>query len=156
MKKQLLVRIALGAPLGAALSYFITLAISLSVGDGNYYPIVPELAADFGSELNATLVQFACSLLYGGAFAGASVIWEMERWSLTRMTLTHLAVVCVCTFPVAWLLRWMPHTALGALCYFAIFFGIYLVIWLSQYSAMKRRIAQMNGKLSRKGQEKPQ
>lgn len=149
MKKKVLTRCLLGAPLGIAVSHLITVAISLTVHDGSFYPIVPEAAADFGSELTAVFVQTLCSMLYGAAFAGASVIWDVERWSLLRMTLTHLAVVSLATLPVAWIMRWMPHSVVGIIIYFAIFFGIYTVIWLSQYSAMKKRVQLWNKRLNK-------
>ncbi len=142
----------LGAPIGLALSSLITIAISCSVGDGVYYAVVPELVTDCGTELNAVLIQTVCSLLYGAAWGGASVIWKMEKWSLTRMTLTHLAVCSVATFPVASLMRWMRHSFAGILSYFAVFFGIYLVIWLSQYLTIKRQISHINKNLPEGGQ----
>lgn len=43
MKKRALFRCILGAPLGLALSYVITVFISLTVNDGSYYAVVPEL-----------------------------------------------------------------------------------------------------------------
>ncbi len=147
MKKKVLFRCLLGAPIGLAISHLITVVISLTVGDGNFYPIVSELADVCGSEINAVLVQSLCSLLYGAAWAGASVIWEMERWSLLRMTAVHLVVCSVFTFPIAYLMWWMPHNLKGILLYFAVFFFIYLCIWLSQYASMKKKIAKMNEKM---------
>jgi len=147
IKKNIFVRALVGAPLGVTVSYFITVAISITIGDGSYYPIEPELAADFGNELNAVLAQTLCSLIYGAAFGGASAVWDMDRWSLARMTVTHLIIVCAATFPIAWLMRWMPRSAAGIAVYFGIFLGIYLLIWLSQYSAIKRRIRLINEKL---------
>lgn len=147
MKRKVLFRCLLGAPIGLAISYLITVLISAAVGDGNYYPVVPELAEAWGSELNAVLAQTGCALLYGAAWGGVSLIWEMERWSLLRMTVTHLAVCSAATFPIAYFMRWMPHNAAGVLLYFGIFFTIYLLIWVSQYCAIKRRIEQMNRKV---------
>jgi hypothetical protein len=147
MKKKVLLRCLLGAPLGLALSTIITILISLAVGDGSFYPVVPELTADCGSEINAVLLQAVCSLLYGAAWAGASVIWETESWSILRQTLTHLVVCSLATFPIAYFMRWMRHTASGVLLYFGIFFAIYLAIWLSQYSAMKKRVEELNRKV---------
>ncbi len=147
MKKKVLMRCLAGAPLGLALSTTITIVISLTVGDGRYYPVVPELAADCGNEMNAVLLQAVCSLLYGAMWGGASTIWEQESWSILRQTVTHLILCSAATFPVAFYLRWMPHSAAGVLTYFGIFFGIYLVIWLSQYTAMKKRVEQINAKV---------
>ncbi len=147
MKKKILVRCLIGAPIGLALSTLITIVISALVGDGNFYAVVPELAEDCGTELNAVMLQAFFSMLYGAAWAGASVIWEAEGWSLLRQTLTHLAVCSCTTFPVAYLMRWMEHSVTGVTLYFGIFFAIYFIIWCSQYAAIKRRILQMNEKV---------
>lgn len=147
MKKKIIIRCLLGAPLGLAISTIITILISLCVGDGNYYPIVPELIQDYGTELNAVLLQSIFSLIYGAAWAGASVIWEIDNWSILRQTVTHLVICSIATFPIAYLMRWMKHSFSGAIMYFAIFFAIYLFIWCSQYFAMKKRIDSLNKKV---------
>lgn len=147
MKKKLVLRILLGAPIGVTISYLITVFISLLVADGTYYPVVPSLAESLGSELNAVLVQTLCSILYGAVWGGLSIIWQLERWSLLRMTATHFALASMTTFPVAYLMQWMPHSLPGILIYFAIFFSIYLGIWLSQYCAIKKRIKELNQKV---------
>lgn len=156
MKKKLFLRCLTGAPIGLSISTIITILISLSVGDGRFYPVVPALAADCGTELNAVMLQTLCSLVYGAAWAGASLVWKREDWSLLRQTATHLAVCSAATFPIAYLMRWMSHTAGGVLAYFGIFFGIYLLVWLSQYAAMKKRVAQFNRKVRENNRAKPE
>lgn len=150
MKKKIILRCLIGAPIGIAINTIIAIVISLIAGDGSFYAVVPELAEDCGTELNAVMLQAAVSLLYGAAWGGASVIWQTEEWSLLRQTLTHLAVCSVATFPIAWCMRWMTHNISGVIIYFAIFLAIYLSIWCSQYFAIKRRIRQMNEKVGRK------
>jgi len=147
MKNELLRRCLIGAPIGLAISTVITIVISLAVGDGAYYAVVPELIADCGSEINAVVLQAVLSLLYGAAWAGASVIWEKERWSILKQTVVHLIVCSAATFPVAYFARWMPHNGGGILLYFGMFFLIYLIVWLSQYSAMKKRVKEINERL---------
>jgi len=148
MKKELLKRCLFGAPIGLAISSIITIIISLTVGDGAYNAVVPSLAQDMGSEINAVVLQAVLSIIYGAAWAGASVVWDMEHWSILKMTLVHLAVTSIASFPIAYFARWMPHNAAGILLYVAIFVGIYAAIWFSQYSAMKKRIREMNEKLA--------
>ena len=140
-------RALIGAPIGLAISTAITIIISLSKGDGHYYAVVPELTADIGSETGAVLVQALCSMLYGAAFAGASVVWDTD-WSLTKMTVVHLLICSAATFPIAYLMRWMKHTAGGVLAYFGIFLAIYAVIWISQYCRMKKQIQALNQKVN--------
>lgn len=147
MKKELIKRCLLGAPLGLAISTIITIAISLSVGDGRYYAVVPSLAQDLGSEINAVVLQALLSMVYGAAWAGASVIWDAERWSLLKMTLVHLLVTSLATFPIAYFARWMPHSTTGIVLYIGIFVAIYAGIWFSQYSAMKKKIRAMNERI---------
>lgn len=147
MKKKIFLRCLYGAPIGLAISYCITIVISLTINDGSYYAVSPELVSDCGTQINAVLVQAIGSMLYGAAWAGASVIWETEHWSLLRMTTTHLIVCSVATLPIAYLMRWMSHDLTGLIQYFGIFLGIYLCIWLSQFRAMKKRVEQFNAKV---------
>ena len=147
MKKEILKRCLFGMPIGLAISTVITIVISIFVGDGTYHAVVPAFALQMGGELNAVLLQAGLSMIYGAAWAGASVIWDAEKWSLLKMTLVHLLVSSLATFPIAYFARWMPHNATGILIYFGIFIVVYAAIWLSQYSSMKKRVQAMNAKL---------
>jgi hypothetical protein len=150
MKRQILLRSLLGAPLGLAISTAMAIIVSLIIGDGKFYAVVPDLVADCGNEVNAIILQSICSLLYGSAWGGASVIWEKENWSLLRQSASHLIIVSLATFPVAYFTRWMPHSLSGILLYFGIFFAIYFVIWFTQVFFMRKRIAQLNAKIQEK------
>jgi len=147
MKKEILKRCLFGAPIGLASSTVITIMISLFVGDGVYYAVVPGFSQQMGGELNAVLLQAGLSMIYGAAWAGASVIWDAEKWSLLKMTLVHLLVTTLATFPIAYFARWMPHSTTGILLYITFFVVVYIGAWFGQYSALKKRIAAMNAKL---------
>ena len=149
MKKEIVKRSLLGAPLGLAISTVITIVISLTVGDGRYYAVVPALATEMGSEVNAVVLQAVLSMIYGAAWAGASVVWDAEGWSLLKMTLVHLAITCAATFPIAYFARWMPRSIAGILSYIGLFILIYASIWISQYSSMKKRIKELNERIQK-------
>ena len=148
MKKRILCRALIGAPIGLAISTAITIFSSLIYGDGNYYPVVPAFVEQCGNEINAVLAQMIVSLPYGAVWAGASVIWEMDDWSLLRQTVTHLIAGSFATFPAAYLMYWMQHSIAGVVGYFAIFIGIYVVIWITLYSRAKREVTKLNEKVS--------
>ena len=93
MKKKVILRSLIGAPIGLSISFIITLIISVIINKGEYYPVVPQLTALCGNELNAVVIQTICSLLYGASFGGASVIWEIENWSLLKQTVIHCLVI---------------------------------------------------------------
>ena len=146
MKKKILRRCLAGMPVGVMISVVITIIISLAIGDGKYSMVHPDLVTDCGTEIAAVIIQTLCSMLYGAAFAGASVVWDTD-WSLTKMTAVHLLICSAATFPIAFLLRWMDHTAGGVLKYFGQFLAIYAAIWIIQYVRMKRNVSALNKKV---------
>ena len=85
--------------------------------------------------------------LVGAVFAGSSVIWEVETWSLFRATATHFCIVTPLFWIVSLLLGWCSLNLWGMLLYLGIFLCIYLSIWLSQYSVYRRKIRKINQKL---------
>lgn len=144
MKLKVWNRCVLGAFFGLGITTGIAISISLIIGDGTYYAVMPQLAQDFGSELNAVLVQAVVSLLYGAVWGGVSLVWEIENWGITRQTVTHLLIVSLSTLPVAYLMRWMDRNVLGILGYFGIFLMIYGVVWVCLYLGTKRRVEKLN------------
>lgn len=148
MKKKIMIRSLVGASIGLNISFLITVLISLCLGDGGYHPVVPQLAIQCGSEIKAVLLQTLLSLLYGAAWGGVTVVWEIEEWSLLKQTIIHLLFTSLGTFPIAYVCYWMPREIKGIVGYFGIFFGIYFFIWISQYMGMKRRVREMNEKMN--------
>lgn len=147
MKKKLLFRSLLGAPIGVSVSLIITIIISLCTGHGEYYPAPHALMDWCGSEVAAVIVQLICSLAVGAIGGGSSVIWDMEKWSLTKQTLIHFAVLVIGFVPVSYVLNWMPHYLYGALGYIGAFIAVYLIMWLSIYFSVKAKIKKMNKRL---------
>lgn len=147
MKKKVMLRCLIGAPIGLSISFIITLIISIIINKGEYYPVVPQLTSLCGNELNAVIIQTVCSLIYGAVFGGASAIWEVEKWSLLKQTVIHCLIISVSSFPIAYFMYWMPHSFWGIAGYIAIFFFIYFFIWISWYFAMRKRIRELNEKI---------
>ncbi len=148
MKKKLLYRTLLGAPIGVTISLIVTVIISLCTGNGAYYPAPHELIAWCGNEITAVIVQAICSMIIGALFGGSSVIWDVEKWSLLKQTLIHFAVISI-SFPVAFILNWMPHNLLGSICYIIAFILVYVIMWISIYYSIKAKIKRMNQQLQK-------
>ena len=55
MRKKILYRAVLGALIGFSLSTMITITISLTINNGNYYAVVPQLIEDCGNEMSMLL-----------------------------------------------------------------------------------------------------
>lgn len=150
MRKKILFCTLLGAPIGLTICTIISIIFSLIYGNGSYFPASHDLIAKCKSELNAVLLQTILALFYGAVWGGASVIWSMEHWSILKMTVTHLIICSVISFPIAYYMEWMPHNLFGACCFFGIFFAIYGMIWLSKYIYIKKQITQINNKVQAK------
>ncbi len=144
MKKKLILRGLLGFPLGIAIGYVITVIVSGCIGDGLFHPVTPELVETAGGEWNAVLLQTALCGIMGAGFAMASVIWEVDSWSLAKQSGIYFAIACALMFPIAYFANWMPHSTGGAIAYVGIFTAIFVVTWLSQYLVWKRKIKKMN------------
>ncbi len=151
MVKKVFLRLLLGFPAGVFLGYTITLVISMVDGGGAYLPVARELTREMGSEVSAVLTQYLLSGLLGAASAVGSLTWEMEKWSITRMTVVHFLVLTLSMLPIAWFAHWVQRSAAGLLSYIGIFLGIYLVIWLSMYLPLKRSVARVASRMKSDG-----
>lgn len=144
MKKKLIQRGLLGFPIGIAIGYLITVIISICIGDGKFYPVNPILIDTMGNELNAVLLQTALCGIMGTGFAAASVIWEIDTWSLAKQSGIYFAVASIIMFPISYFAYWMPHTVAGIIGYVGIFVAIFVLVWLGQYFVWKKKLAKIN------------
>ena len=149
--KKALLRGLAGVPIGAAISYAITIVLSLFWGGGGYASVVPALAAAMGSEISAVTLQFILSCVMGFAFAFASCIWSIETWSLTRQTVCHFLAISLGTLPIAGVLHWADNVPGGLLGYFGIFAAAYAVIWLALTASTRKMVREVNQKLREGG-----
>lgn len=147
MFKKTVCRGALGFPLGVCIGYVISIGMSLVLATGKYIPCVPALISQFGSELAAVVFQAALCGILGAAFAAASVIWEMEKWSIAKQTGINFLVTSLAMLPIAYFTQWMEHSLLGFLEYFGIFLVMFFVIWVVMYFVWKNKIKRLNARI---------
>ena len=144
MKRKIIKRGFLGFPLGIAIGYVITVIISVCVGDGSFYPVTAELIDTMGNELNAVVFQTVLCGIMGMGYAMASVIWDIDSWSLAKQSGVYFAIACVVMFPIAYIANWMKHDIVGILSYAGVFVAIFIFVWLIQYFVWKDKVKRMN------------
>lgn len=144
MKKNFLKYLALGFPIGIAIGHLINIIISLIWGGGHFSPVIPTLEAQVGSEIGVVLLQTLLCGLLGSVFSGASIIWEIENWSIAKQTALYFVITALTMMPMAYFLHWMPHSLKGFLSYFATFVVIFIIVWIIQYLAWKNKIMKLN------------
>lgn len=147
MKKQVILRGALGIPLGIAIGYLISIGISLVYADGYFAPCVPELATVMGNEINAVILQTLLCGLLGASFAATSAIWNIDRWGVGTQTCVYFVINAVVMMLTAYFTYWMEHSIKGFISYFMIFVQIFIIVWLIQFFIGRRIVKQMNIKL---------
>ena len=147
MKKEMIRRGLHGIPQGIAIGYVISIIISLIEGSGTYQAVVPDLATQLNSEILAIVVQMIFTAVVGGGFAAASVIWEIDEWSILKQTGVYFCVISLMLLPISYFLHWMERSVGGFIIYFGIFIVLFLVIWIIQYLFWKKRINKINDKL---------
>lgn len=153
MKKKLLLRGALGFPLGITIGYLITIFTSLFFADGYYSPCVPELVTMLGNEINAVMLQALLCGLLGTGFAACSVIWEIEHWSIVKQTGIYFLIISIIMLPIAYVLFWMEHSIGGFLSYLATFVLIFIIMWVTQFFIAMRNVKKLNAKINGKKEE---
>ena len=144
MKKKIIQRILIGVPVGIAMGVIISLIVSLCVGNGCFYSVAPEFAQKMGNELNAVIVQTVLCGVLGGVFAAASVIWELDSWSLVKQSGVYFLIIGIILLPIAYVTNWMQHSIVGFISYVGIFIGIFIATWLSRFLCWKQQIKKIN------------
>lgn len=144
MKNRIIKLALIGFPVGIVIGFVITLIISACIGDGFYYPVTPEFIGFMGNELNAVILQTVLCGIIGSGFAMASVIWDIDSWSLAKQSAIYFLIACIIMFPIAYITNWMKHSIAGVLSYVGIFVVIFVIAWLVQYLSWKRKIKRMN------------
>ncbi len=147
MKKKLILRCALGFPIGVTIGQIISIIISLIWANGYYAPCVPELADAMGNEVNAVILQTALCGLLGIGFSASSIIWEIEHWNLVKQTGIYFLAVSAIMMPIAYFTYWMEHSLIGFLSYLGIFALIFVIVWVIQVTIGRKNIRKMNENL---------
>lgn len=148
MKKSILKMALIGAPVGVFVTTVIVIIISLVIGDGEFYPVVPQMAQFYGNELNAVAVQTLCSSLMGASIGAASIVWKSDRLGLLMQTIIHFAIICGVSVAVAYVCFWMEHSAWAAVGYVMTFAIIYAIIWVVQFIGIKIKLKKLNEKVA--------
>lgn len=154
MKKDLICRGLLGFPLGIAIGYVITIIISVIGAGGSYAAVAPELMQTMGNEINAVILQTVLCGIMGSGFAMASIIWDIDSWSLVKQSGIYFSIACVVMLPIAYAANWMKHSIGGVLSYVGIFIVIFVFVWLAQYMAWKSKIKRMNDGIKKSNRTK--
>ena len=78
---------------------------------------------------------------------GSSVVYEIEKWSLIRATVTHFLITFICYYAIALPLGWFRFGDSMFWIITAAMLAGYAVIWIIMHCSYKRQIRRMNDEL---------
>ena len=142
MWKKALARI----PLGFASTVLAAALIQICIIQGGGSTVTERFASHFIAKDAAVLTQL---LLVGGisaAFSGASVVYDLERWSFLRQGIVYFVITAAVWVPVL-LICWTPMPKEGILFSSLGWTGTYAITWGIQYAVYRKRIRDLNRKI---------
>lgn len=144
LTKKTISRILIGFPLGVFINATISLIISLCQKE--LIVLTPMLIDRMGGALSAYCLQYLLSGIVGATFAGCSIIFEVEQWSLFKQSMLHFFPTSLLFLVVSLLCGWIPVDTLGIFIFLIAFFFLYFFLWVSQYYFWKKQIEETNNK----------
>ncbi|BDR57827.1 DUF3021 domain-containing protein [Xylocopilactobacillus apicola] len=133
---------------GVAVGFLIALLFSWVNSGGKFLASKPQFNARFSSNLTAVTVSAGIWALMGAIFGASYLIFEQEKWSITRQTVIHFLVTIVFFLPLAIFAGWFPFTAGGIISAVVEFVIIYSLIWWWQMERAKKKIKMLNDAIS--------
>lgn len=151
MKRKLLVRSAIGFPLGVVICFVIAGIIgTLGAADGTIHLCSPLLIKAVGGLAPAIVIQAVVSGLFGAVSIGSTAVYEIERWSILKSTAVHFVLSMSMYYITAFSLHWLqPRNVAENLFIFCILIVVYVCIWLVNYFKYKSEVKKINAQLEK-------
>ncbi len=96
-----------------------------------------------------TWMNYLLGALQGALAMGSTVVYAIDRWSVTRCTVTHFVIVFGGYTALGLIEGWMRLNDSGFWIMTAVMVAVYFAIWLIMYLSYRRKIRKMNDELKR-------
>ncbi len=136
-------RFIMKASVGFALGILVDLIIhAICVFMGDHYLLG-------GNVDKAMVLRFLMDILTGGLLGfvgnGSSVIYEIESWSILKVTATHFVIAYGAFVIIGLFNGWItPEINLPNLVVSGTVLLVYIAIWLIQYFVYKKEVREIN------------
>ena len=97
--------------------------------------------------MGGMLLHLLLSGVLGMVANGSSVIYEMDEWSIVRVTITHFLISMGTLYIIAFTLGWFYPS--DSMCWImtAVCIAAYFLIWLIMYLIYRHKVTRMNEEL---------
>lgn len=133
-------------PVGFSISVFTAALIQIGIAQAGGMTVTARFAAHFAAPEAAAIAQILLVGLIGAAFSGASVLYDLERWSFLKQGIVYFAITAAVWVPVL-LICWTPMPLYGILWSGLGWTGTYAITWGIQYAVYRKRIRDLNRRI---------
>ncbi len=147
MWKKILSRAIISMAITCLVTQIFDLIAILIADNPDFVPLVPDYLAHFESPLLAVSVSILLTSVIGAVFGGASVLYDLEKWSFLKQGIVHFFVTSVVWIPISvylWGLGKYPTTFISVFISFTVTYG---VVWFMQYLKTRDAVRKINEKL---------
>lgn len=133
MFKETVKRILFGFGIGIAIGQFFVM-VNLLIASAGVYSIPTD----------KFIIQFFITGVIGAMFAGTSVIFDIEKWSLLKQTIVHFIFTCVVMFCCYAIAGWIKFSLGFILIWLGVFVIIYCIFWITFYMIYRAKVKKIN------------
>lgn len=152
--RKILQHLGVGITSGTFIGLMVSFFISLSVGEGKFYPSTPAFMNQFGTELEALGWSIILWSVIGVMFSLASLIYRKDNWSIVKQAIVHFSCTYLGLLLLNVLLNWFDYTINDVIRFTIIFISIYVSITGYSMLKVKLNVEKINQKLSKRGEKK--
>ena len=149
--RKILQHLGVGITTGTFIGLLVSFFISLSVGEGKFYPSTPDFMNQFSTELAALGWSIVLWSVIGIMFSFASRIYRKDNWSIIKQVAVHFSCTYLGLLLLNVLLNWFEYTVSDVIRYTIIFICIYTSIYIYSMLKVKLSVDEINKKLSKRG-----
>ena len=144
MLNKIIKRAIMGFVYGVFIGQTILILESLNAGNGSFCPVSEYLVQHASSTLAAVIIQYFVTGLIGISFSASTVIFEIDKWSITAQTALHFVITFAVMLFAGFVCGWYPHTLSGVLVWLAVFVVIYVLMWIGFTLYFRKQTKKIN------------
>ena len=139
LKNRFIIKASIGFALGILVDLIIHTVFVLS---GSSYLLAGTLSQE---EVLGFFRELFLSGILGLIGNGSTVIYEIESWSILRVTATHFVIAFAAFFSIGLINGWLtPGITAENIIITGIVLISYVMIWLVQYLIYKKEVSDIN------------
>ncbi|QEA57857.1 DUF3021 domain-containing protein [Weissella sagaensis] len=145
--KKIINIILSGTIIGICIGFLIALTFSLIGQTSHFVPSAPTFVNHFSTNTMATAVSAILWSCTGILFRSASLIFTVDKWSITHQTILHFVITFIIFTPLAVLAGWFPLNISALITFTIIFVVTYIILWSNFMHKAQQEVKELNSLL---------